>query len=227
MKIYLTSSCSEIFSKSGQVVQFQITENGVPFILFSNGNAYSYSMDMQCWMQLYAKDAIFRQGFRSVIPKDFQRNMRQHPLMTVQSTTNNFLGNVSAGMDSNVNNWQDSAKLTFIENQIKLCEQINSPEELKYWYLMLGHHLAASGGEKKIRGLLDYLLGSAHGFKKKTIKDDIMVCFCIYFLKTNLTQNPFFRVFQNITFSTVFSMYSKNIQNGNEFTWSTSSSTSV
>lgn len=227
MKIYLTSSCSEIFSKSGQVVQFQITENGVPFILFSNGNAYSYSMDMQCWMQLYAKDAIFRQGFRSVIPKDFQRNMRQHPLMTVQSTTNNFLGNVSAGMDSNVNNWQDSAKLTFIENQIKLCEQINSPEELKYWYLMLGHHLAASGGEKKIRGLLDYLLGSAHGFKKKTIKDDIMVCFCIYILKTNLTQNPFFRVFQNITFSTVFSMYSKNIQNGNEFTWSTSSSTSV
>lgn len=134
---------------------------------------------MQCWMQLYAKDAVFRQGFRSVIPKDFQRNIRQHPLMTVQSTTNNFLGNALAGMDSNANNWQDSAKLLFIENQIKLCEKIKSPEELKYWYLMLGHHLAASGTEKKIRTLLDELLGSAHGFKKESAQSEILVSLSI------------------------------------------------
>lgn len=178
--IYLTSSCSEIFNKAGHVVQFQITESGVPFILFSNGNAYSYSTDLQCWMQLYAKDAVFRQGFRSVIPRDFQRNMRQHPLMTVQSTTNNFLGNALAGMDSNVNNWQDTAKLSFIENQIKLCEKIKSPEELKYWYLMLGHHLAASGNEKKIRNILDDLLGSAHGFKKDSSNNEILVSKILY-----------------------------------------------
>lgn len=60
----------------------------------------------------------------------------------------------------NVNDWQSVAKLTFIENQIKLCEAINSPEELKHWYTMLAFHLAIGNDEHKIRLLLNDLLGT-------------------------------------------------------------------
>lgn len=61
---------------------------------------------------------------------------------------------------SNANDWQSTAKITFAENQIKLCEMIKSPEELKFWYSMLVFYLAAHGNEKRLRDLLNDLLGS-------------------------------------------------------------------
>lgn len=58
--------------------------------------------------------------------------------------------------------WQSVGKQTFIENQIELCKEINSPEELRHWYSVLGYHLAFHGSEQRIRLLLDDLLGSFH-----------------------------------------------------------------
>ncbi|XP_037920410.1 protein HIRA homolog [Hermetia illucens] len=156
--IYITSSCADIF-KSGQVVQFTITENGIPFVLFSNGSSYSYSKGMECWMVLNSKDPVIRHGLQSTIPKDFQRNIRTYPIMSIQTASNSFGTNV---VDLNTSQWQISAKLSFIENQIKLAEAVKSPEELKYWYLMLGYHLAKHGTEKRIRLLLDDLLGPTY-----------------------------------------------------------------
>lgn len=60
--------------------------------------------------------------------------------------------------------WQHICRLSFIENQIKICEAIQSPMELEYWYAMLGAHLASHGTEKRIRFLLDDLLGPTHSF---------------------------------------------------------------
>lgn len=57
--------------------------------------------------------------------------------------------------------WRHAVKLQFIEDQIKICEAINSPKELEYWYSLLGLHLAQHGSEKRIRILLDDLLGVA------------------------------------------------------------------
>lgn len=61
----------------------------------------------------------------------------------------------------NENDWQGVAKITFIENQIKLCQAINSPEELKHWYKMLMYHLAISGNENRMRLILNELLSSS------------------------------------------------------------------
>lgn len=55
--------------------------------------------------------------------------------------------------------WRNAVKLQFIEDQIKICEAINSPKELEYWYSLLGLHLAQHGSETRIRILLDDLLG--------------------------------------------------------------------
>lgn len=77
--------------------------------------------------------------------------------------------------------WQHTAKLSFIENQIKICESINSPVELEQWYSILGLHLAQHGNENRIRILLDDLLGSAVTFttndtlKKQTILVRIII----------------------------------------------------
>lgn len=51
------------------------------------------------------------------------------------------------------------SKISFIEHQIQLCETVKSSFELKHWYSMLGFQLASHGTEKKVRQVLDDLLG--------------------------------------------------------------------
>ncbi|XP_055844471.1 protein HIRA homolog [Episyrphus balteatus] len=187
-KIVISTTCAEIFGKHGQVVQFSITENGVPFVLFSNGNSYTYSSSMQCWMVLNSKDPAIRHGLRTAIPKDFQKNFRSYPLTTIQSSSNNYTPNAS---EMNKDDWQSGAKLLFIENQIKLCEVINSPKEMQHWYSSLAYHLATNGVEKQIRLLLDDLLGNncaqsseedLHilGIPKKNILDTVLNVFKLH-----------------------------------------------
>jgi protein HIRA/HIR1 len=55
--------------------------------------------------------------------------------------------------------WEAQSKISFIEHQIKLCENVNSHQELKHWYSTLGYYLATHGTEKKVRQILDELLG--------------------------------------------------------------------
>lgn len=76
------------------------------------------------------------------------------------------------------------AKLSFIENQIKICESINSPIELEHWYSMLGTHLASHGSEFRIRILLDELLGPTHqSYTEKRTDNSILVCFSAFLFR--------------------------------------------
>ncbi|XP_073830443.1 histone cell cycle regulator-like protein [Musca autumnalis] len=154
----LSTTCSDIFGKHGVIYQFTITENSVPLIVFSDGNAYSFSPQMQAWLVVSAKDPITRHGVKNSVPKDFPKDFIGFPLMSVQASTN-FFATTSAGIELNANDWQSVAKINFAENQIKLCEMIQSPEELKFWYSMLVFHLSTCGNEKKMRDLLNDLLG--------------------------------------------------------------------
>ncbi|XP_065366147.1 protein HIRA homolog [Calliphora vicina] len=155
----LATTCNEIFGKHGSVLQFTITEHGVPMILFSNGQAFSYSAQLQSWLVLNTKDPIMRHGLRTSVPKELNKNYLSYPLTSIQAATTTFVTQ-STGIDLNANDWQSVAKITFIENQIKLCEAINSSEELKYWYTMFAFHLAMGNNENKLRLLLNDLLGT-------------------------------------------------------------------
>lgn len=157
-RIFLAVTCHEIGGKLGTVVQFVITEDGVPMVLFSNGNAYSYSEQLQSWLVLSTKDPIIRHGLQTTIPKDFQKNYFSYPLISTQAATNTF-ATKNTSVDMNINDWQSSAKISFIENQIMLSEAINSSHELIFWYNMYAYQLAISGTEQNLRLLLDGLLG--------------------------------------------------------------------
>ncbi|XP_053948377.1 protein HIRA homolog [Anastrepha ludens] len=157
-RIFLATTCNEIGGKLGPVVQFNITEDGIPMLLFANGNAYSYSAQLQSWLVLNNKDPLIRHGLQTTIPKDFQKNYSSYPLISTQAASNTFAA-MSTSVDMNMHDWQSSAKLSFIENQIMLAETINSAEELLFWYNMYAYQLALSGTEQRLRLLLDDLLG--------------------------------------------------------------------
>lgn len=61
--------------------------------------------------------------------------------------------------NSHDNPFEAQSKISFIEHQIELCTNVNSPVELRHWHSVLGYQLASHGSEKKIRQVLDDLLG--------------------------------------------------------------------
>ena len=94
----LATTCTEIFGKHGTVIQFTITEHGVPLVLFSNGQAFSYSQQLQSWLVLNTKDPIMRYGLRSSICKEFHKNYLSYPLTSIQAATTTFVTQ-SSGID--------------------------------------------------------------------------------------------------------------------------------
>ena len=87
-KAVLSTTCSEVFGKYGNIIQFNITEHGIPLLLFGNGNSYSYSENMQCWLVIKSKDPLLLNGLQNTLPKEFQRNYSTFPLTSVQSAGN-------------------------------------------------------------------------------------------------------------------------------------------
>jgi len=67
---------------------FYITDNGIPFISTSAGNAYSYCLDLDSWMVVNASDAVSKSGLNGAIIS--VKNMKTYPLATVQYISNSF-----------------------------------------------------------------------------------------------------------------------------------------
>uniref|UniRef100_A0A182QHA6 Protein HIRA n=1 Tax=Anopheles farauti TaxID=69004 RepID=A0A182QHA6_9DIPT len=159
--VFLSTNCSEIMSGSFVTI-LHVSDQGMPFIVLSNGSSYCYCRKLDSWMLINSSDPVIRHGMIGNKANAPVRNIKAYPLSTIQSygsfsgpKTNSFAELHSAS-------WQTSAAIAFIENQIKICEMIASPSELKHWYAMLGFQLALNGSEEKIRQVLDDLLGASH-----------------------------------------------------------------
>lgn len=86
--------------------------------------------------------------------------MREFPLNTVQTIASQFAA-PSRALNSTAggSNWQQNARLSFIEHQLRLSEAVGTAAELEHWYAVLGAYLAEHGPERRIRLLLDELMG--------------------------------------------------------------------
>lgn len=87
-KIHMRSSCTDVLNGNGFINMFYVTDNAIPFISTSVGNAYSYSPDLESWMVVNASDAVTRTGLNGAITS--VKNMKQYPLATVQYISNSF-----------------------------------------------------------------------------------------------------------------------------------------
>lgn len=111
-----------------------------------------------------SRDPIIRAGAtHQPALNQANKNMRDFPLNTVQTLSNNFPAPLrmpsSSSSGSANNDWQLHARLSFIEHQLRLCESVGTAVELEHWYAVLGGHLAEHGPERRIRLLLDELMG--------------------------------------------------------------------
>ncbi|KAH8368366.1 hypothetical protein KR084_010417 [Drosophila pseudotakahashii] len=175
--ISLAAGCLELLNKHGTAVQFSVTDQGMPLIGFPSGNSYSYSTSLQSWLVLATKDAIMYHGIRGTLPRDMDQMQQKFPLLSMQASSQNYFC-FTGGMElRHSESWQQSAKIRFIENQIKLCEALQSLDELQHWHKMLTFQLATHGSEKRMRVFLDDLLSIPEpGISQFVPKLELMQC---------------------------------------------------
>ncbi|XP_022218761.1 protein HIRA homolog [Drosophila obscura] len=175
--INLAAGCKELLTKHGAVVQFSVTDQGMPLIGFPNGNSYSYSTSLESWLVLATKDAIMYHGIRGTLPRDEDLVARKFPLLSMQASSQNYFV-LGSGMElRKLESWQQTAKILFIDNQIKLCEALQSADELKHWHTMQALQLSAYGSEKRLRTFLDELISASDtGIAMFTSKHELAQC---------------------------------------------------
>ncbi|XP_058062558.1 protein HIRA homolog [Anopheles bellator] len=168
--VYLSTNCSDIMSGSFVTV-LHLSDQGMPFIVLANGSSYCYCRKLESWMLINSSDPIMRHGLIGNKANTPVRNMKVYPLSTIQSYGNFSGPKTNSFAELHSATWQTPAAISFIENQIKICEMISSPVELKYWYSMLGFQLALNGSEDKIRQVLDELLGATQSLDARMSDD--------------------------------------------------------
>ncbi|XP_050101416.1 protein HIRA homolog [Anopheles aquasalis] len=169
--VYLSTNCSDILSGSFVTV-LHVSDQGMPFIVLANGSSYCYCRKLDSWMLINSPDPIMRHGLIGNKANAPVRNMKVYPLSTIQSYGSFSGPKTNSFAELHSSSWQTPASISFIENQIKICEMISSPVELKYWYSMLGFQLALNGSEEKIRQVLDDLLGASPHSLDTSMGDD-------------------------------------------------------
>lgn len=176
-RIRLSTNCLELLNKHGMALQFAITDQGMPLIGFPSGNSYSYSTQLKSWLVLATGDAILFNGIRGSLPRDLEHVNRKFPLLSMQASTQNYLS-LRGAVEIDPESWQQTAKVLFLENQIKLCEELEAAEELKHWYVMLTFQLATYGTEKRLRIFLDSFInsGEEQSSYQSVPKHELMQC---------------------------------------------------
>lgn len=160
------------------ILMFAITANGTPFIVLGNGTSYCYSRQLDSWLVLSGRDLLQQRAMIRCAPTP-NTDMKRFPLTSIQTTV---LGMMSpqviraAQIGGQGTEWESLAQLSFIENQLRLCQAIKSPDELKYWYSRLGYTLALGvGTEMRLRQLLDDLLGPVYASAEVHRKRQVLV----------------------------------------------------
>ncbi|ALC48348.1 Hira [Drosophila busckii] len=157
--VCVSTGCLELLTKHGVPSQFVITDQGMPLLGFGKAASYSYCEDLKSWLLLGSSDAIMLNGIRGSLPRDLEHMQKKFPLLSMQASSHNYLS-LRGPVEIDPESWQQTAKVLFLENQIKLCESLQAYEELKHWHVMLTFQLATYATEKRLRVFLDNLISN-------------------------------------------------------------------
>lgn len=136
-----------------------LTPSNQPILTLSDGRAYSYSLDLQTWVQLSNPlDPVSRSGASMV-----RKVPHSLPLASLQRAMPQY-----SQTDSSL---PPGVTLSFLESQITATNVLHSVTEYRHWLLAQVNHLLDKGPECRLKLILDDLIGPTHSSVKKSKLD--------------------------------------------------------
>ncbi|XP_066138243.1 protein HIRA [Euwallacea fornicatus] len=140
-----------------------LTTSNQPILTLNDGRAYSYSLELQTWVQLFNPlDPVCRAAASMVrkVPANLPLASLQQVMPSYRPTATTLPSGVA---------------LSFLESQIAATNVLKSPTEYRHWLFAQVHHLLDKGPECRLKQILDDLLGPTHrNVKKMRLDSDIM-----------------------------------------------------
>ena len=193
MSIWNLATCRKVISNESllpimnglsgsQVTIFSclLSENNVPLVSLSTGKAYTFSIDMGCWLQVgNSRNPVNRNSAHQSFLGHPISNGTALPLTCLQADIrscgvgNRLLGAANSNTGSSMS---QPCSLAFLDEQLTACRATSSPREYQYWLLTLARFLVHNGLEERLRQICDDLLGPTHrgASKSKSWENEIM-----------------------------------------------------
>ncbi|XP_050450855.1 protein HIRA homolog [Cataglyphis hispanica] len=147
--------------------------NGMPHIAFTNARAYIYHKDMGTWLLIGdSQDPVWRWSSFNVLSTSGNRAPRG-PLSSLQEgllrTAGNTLPNPRLPHSA-------PSVVSYLEQQLLASKALGSAQEYVYWLMALVSFLLTQDGlEKRLRLILDDLLGPSHTSASKSMWEPVIL----------------------------------------------------
>ncbi|XP_011629454.1 protein HIRA [Pogonomyrmex barbatus] len=147
--------------------------NGMPHVAFTNARAYIYHKDMGTWLLIGdSQDPVWRWSSFNVLSTSGNRAPRG-PLSSLQEgllrTAGNTLPNPRLPHSA-------PSVVSYLEQQLLASKALGSAQEYVHWLMALVSFLLTQDGlEKRLRLILDDLLGPSHTSASKSVWDPVIL----------------------------------------------------
>ncbi|CAG9818845.1 unnamed protein product [Phaedon cochleariae] len=155
-------SVRSLLSGKGTVNSCSMGPSNQPMVTLTDGRAYTFSMDLQSWVQLSNPlDPVCGTG--GSLTRKVASNL---PLASLQRCLPS---------QRNLDTLPPGVMLSFLESQITATNILESFTEYKHWLMITVNHLLDKGPECRLRLILDDLMGPNHSsVKKQRIDNNVM-----------------------------------------------------
>lgn len=143
-----------------------LSQNNIPLVSLSTGKAFTFSLDMGCWMQVgNSRSSVTRNSAHQSFLGNPVSNGTTLPLTCLQADIrscgggNRLLGVPSSSAAASV---IQPCSLAFLDEQLSACKATSSPQEYQYWLLTTVRFLVHNGLEERLRLICNDLLGPVH-----------------------------------------------------------------
>lgn len=139
------------------IVSTSVTETGAPLISLSTGKTFTFDVNYCCWT--FISSAGDPLAHSSDLKQASKKDPLSHPLSALQSL---FKLKTSHNVFASNSILQQSATLSYIDQQLAASFVLNSSKEYRYWLLKLATHLTDEAQIDRLKELCEYLLGPVY-----------------------------------------------------------------
>ncbi|CAD6211922.1 GSCOCG00003900001-RA-CDS [Cotesia congregata] len=171
-KLIVSTSASHLAAFGGSLLSCTLY-NGMPHLGFTNARAYIYNKDMGTWLLVGdSHDPVWRWSAQSASTLVGSRTPRG-PLSSLQEALNRTAGGI---MPSPRPPHNGSSIVSYLEQQLLASKALGSQQEYIHWFMALISFLLTQDGlEKRLRIMLDDLMGPSHSTAAKSTWDPMIL----------------------------------------------------